>query len=1269
MIYDGLITENMLDSWIDRNSRQAQEIVPSLVDHLIAAAIPSPRFKRFPQGDSIGQHGPDGVLDTDIGFPGFVPDGLSYWETGSSKDAHRKASDDYNKLTASTPPEIRQQAGFIFVTPRSAYTDWEYTWKPDGQAEWLNEMRIRNEWKSVDIIDGTKIIAWLHKLPVVELWLARQMGILASGITTPELHWDLLQGIGSPPLLPPQVILANRDEVCKAIDLLLEDNCHQLKIETYHSHQLADLVSAHIASMNPDKRIRASGRCLIVTHPDSWNQLTNLSTPHVLVAEFLLEEQDRSGLLLLEQAKRKQHNVIFWGLPGGTSHPKFARLYNPTVFEVQKALEDGGYTEERSRSLALKCQGNLTTLLNILQRLSSTPEWSQKTEAAELAVIQMIGEWDDGRGEDKTTFENITGKTYGECIGIIQRIALLPDTPLTHHEGIWKFTSRYEVWYELGKYLFDEHISRFKGAAIQVLRERDPKFDLPPNERYMANIKGKVLQHSNHLRKGIAETLALLGNHKKALTSCTLGQPEKVARFAVSEILKDTDWKLWASLEDVSPLIAEAAPEEFLKALERDLINNPSIFIDLFTQEGDGFFGGNYMCGLLWALETLAWESEFFLRTFMVLGKLASIDPGGKSVNRPLNSMTTILLPWLPQTCASLQKRQVAVEKILNDYPGIGWSLLLSLLPKQHDVSSGTRRPTWRETIPQEWSNRVSSKDHYDQVRTYTKIVIREAEKDFQKLVELVERLDCLPQDAMGYVLLHLESESILSLKDDKKVFIWNLLNDLISKHKRFTGVEWTLPEDLIERITSVSKKLTPVSPFYRYQRIFSERDRNLLEERGNYDEQMKRIQIQRQDVILEMIHDGGVEKVLEFSKLVESPWRVGFSLGVVADEKTESAVLPRLLESIEKPLSQLAGGYILGRFKEQGLPWVDSLDMGNWSYSLIGQFLAFLPFEASIWERVSRLLKGNESHYWLKASVNPFGKKENLSWAVDRLTQFGRANEAIECLWAIKLDQQAIDWKQAVQALDVLYSSAENIRLMDTHAIVEVIKDLQDDAAMDQDELAKVEWRFLRCLERDRDAYPKCLEGRLAYDPNYFSWVIKNVFQSENEGDQRKILSEYDKMIAENGYHLLDNWQIIPGTQKDGEINHEALKEWLSVVKQLCGESGHLKSALRQVGKVMTHAPADPAGLWIHKSIAELLEAEDAEDLRDGYRSGRYFARSVYWGTGGKEERELALKFREEVEALENLGFVRFATSLKKVAKSYDQEAEREELEHRMDD
>ena len=98
-----IITENQLDEWVRANSTKAQGVIVELVWRLVAASCPRPKERRFPLGDSIGQPGPDGVLDTDFDFNPFVPVGRSYWEIGTGDKAGDKATSDYKKLPIEIP--------------------------------------------------------------------------------------------------------------------------------------------------------------------------------------------------------------------------------------------------------------------------------------------------------------------------------------------------------------------------------------------------------------------------------------------------------------------------------------------------------------------------------------------------------------------------------------------------------------------------------------------------------------------------------------------------------------------------------------------------------------------------------------------------------------------------------------------------------------------------------------------------------------------------------------------------------------------------------------------------------------------------------------------------------------------------------------------------------------------------------------------------------------------------------------------------------------
>lgn len=1268
MIHNRLITENQLDEYVRGNARIAQGLIVELIFRLVAVSTPNPIERRFPLADSIGQHGPDGILNTAIGFNPFVPEGSSFWEIGTGLDAGAKATADYSDLVKALPEDIRHNATFVFVTPLSGRRDWPHTWKEEAQGAWLSDRRSRGEWKDVRVLDGTKLIDWMLHFPSVERWLATQMGIPASEIATPEERWHLLRQIGAPPPLAPEVFLANREAAGLKLKDLLSGTTLQLRIDTHFPEQVVDFVVAYLAAMTADTRADVAGRCLIINGPEAWKAMAALPQPHILVIDSYLDDSDRLSLQLLQQSLNQRHAVVYGGLPGGIPHANRIQLPNAKSYQLQEALEKSGYPKERARLLAIKSDGNFSALLRCLHNLSLMPEWSQGTNAAELAIAELLGNWNENVTGDKVVAEGLLGKAYGEWIGAIREIALRPGTPLTQRDGIWKFVSRYQGWYALGPSLFDDHLDRLKINIVEVLKERDPKFELSPDERFAASIHGKILRHSHQLRRGLAETLALLGSHPKALTSCSFGKPDSIAVLAVREILEEADWVLWASLNDLLPLFAEAAPVEFLDAVEKALNASPTPFIEVFSQEGSGITGSNYMTGLLWALETLAWDAEYLTRVVIILAELASKDPGGNWANRPSSALAKILLPWFPQTSAPISKRHSAVATLLQELPAIGWKLLLDLLPESQQISTGSRKPAWREMIPQDWAEGVTRREYWEQIAIYADLAVSAAKEDLDKLVQLIDRIDDLPPPARDKLLAHLGSQPVLEMSEAARLRLWDELVGLVTKHRKYADAKWAMKGDVIDQIAVLADQLAPRSPIYLHQRLFGEREFELMEKKTDFAEQRKILEELRRKAIAEVLDTGGFDAILKFTRSVESPQRVGFSLGSVGSSELDSAILPALLESEEKALAQLAGAYIWGRFRSKQWDWVDSLDIATWQELDKGQFLAYLPFTSETWSRVNRLLPSDESPYWTKASANPYEADAHLEIAVDHLLQHGRANVAIMCLERMQLDNMGFTPEQAIRALDALYTTVAP-NAMDVYTIVDVIKALQNNPNTDPNSLFEVEWRFLPFLNEYHDASPKLLERRLADDPAFFCDVIRVIYRSKDDDTKSDEPSEQQKNIAENAYRLLTHWRTPPGSRPDGTFDGEVLAKWLEGVKAACQESGHLEVALIHVGHVFVYAPKDSDGLWIVHSVAKALNAKDAENIRDGFSTELYNSRGVHSWSAGREEKGLAEKYKADADAVEKHGYHRFAQSLRKLAGSYERDAERQATRDSLED
>jgi hypothetical protein len=713
------------------------------------------------------------------------------------------------------------------------------------------------------------------------------------------------------------------------------------------------------------------------------------------------------------------------------------------------------------------------------------------------------------------------------------------------------------------------------------------------------------------------------------------------------------------------PLLAEAAPDEFLEAVEAAVADpSASPFIDVFRQEGSagGLSGWNYITGVLWALETLAWHPDFLGRATILLGDLASIDPGGNWGNRPRNSLVDIFLPWHAQTLADLPARRSALESLLREHPDVAWNALINLLPSTHGTTSGTRKPIWRSFIPPGWKETVNG-DYWTQVHAYADMCTQIAAKQLHKLTQLVDRLASLPDPAFSQVLMHLSSSAVRSLPEEDRLPLWEALRDIALKHRKFAGAQWAMPAERVVKIEEVAGRLAPASFELANRRLFTERDFDLYKEKENFEEERQRIDRIRQDAIKTVLSTEGMDGIIRFVREVESPRKVGDALGSLEDPKIDAFLLPAFLDHDDRAVSQFLGSFVWRRFWTQNWAWLDHQLRQPWTKDQLLALLLLVPSEEQTWSRAEAILEGGLHSYWKQVRVDPWGLEPNaLLEAAEKLTSNEQPVAAVDCLYVLTHKKVPIPLPLASAALLGALSTSEQQKKIDHYRTVDVIKWLQDNAPLDSDDLFRIEWNYLPLLDRLYGGEPKVLEYKLASSPEFFCEVIATIFRSDKEDKEKEVeVSEAQKRIAQNAYSLLHGWRVLPGSLLDGTFDGDKFAEWLDEVKKRCKESGHFRIAMDQLGQALAHAPQDPAGLWLHKSIMAALDSRDVPEMRRGFTAGLFNKRGVHGFSHGEEEKQIATGYRAKAKELSNSGFHRVADAVRGLAEDYELAAERE--------
>ncbi|HYA39763.1 MAG TPA: hypothetical protein VEF34_00540, partial [Syntrophobacteraceae bacterium] len=1130
MEHTKLVTASELEDFADR--RDSEPTIPELVASLVNLSVPDLTLCRIPYGDSIGLPGFDGMVQTESGFRQFVPKQTSYWEIGRGADAQDKATKEYKKRTRKTPPTERAKATFVFVTPRSE--DWDQR----SQAAWI-QRRQGDGWKEVKVIDGVQLCEWLREFPCVGKWLLQRIGLVKAltGFQTPAEHWShLAQMVNTDdPPLPPKIFLVGRENACQQLGRLFRDEIRQLIFAIESENDAEDFIAAFLESLDETTRRAFSSRCLFISDAEAWHSFSNLRVSHILVASPRLDFADTYEQLHL--AARTRHSIIF-SVSGAWSHgaEKLIPIMSPSRSLLEKTLVESGFGLERAAELASSGAQSLAALKRFLRGLGELPPYATWENARLLAQASMIGKWKGNNAADREAIEILVGKSYGEWIEAARAETLRADTPLIQRNESWKVISRGEAWSALGPRITDEDLDFFQKMVLRVLGEKDPQFELSKDERFAASIRGKVLAHSRSIREGVVETLALLGAKRKALSSASRDMAEGTARFVVRTLLHEADWLTWASLNNEMPLLAEAAPDEFLDAVEAGVADpSTSPFTEVFRQEGSpgDLSGWNYITGVLLALETLAWHPDYLGRVTSLLGDLASIDPGGSWANRPRNSLVDIFLPWHAQTLADLPVRRSALESLLREHVDVAWNILVSLLPKAHGVTSGTRKPIWRSFIPPGWKETVTVNQYWAQVQMYAEMCTQTAARQLDKLTQLVDHLADLPEPAHSQVLNHLSSSAVTSLPEADRVPLWEALKDMALKHRKFANAQWAMPAERVAKIEEVANSLAPASFELATRRLFNERDFDLYEETGNFEQERQRLDHIRQDAIRVILSGEGVAGIIRFAQQVESPRKVGDALGAIEDARIDEFLLPTFLDHVDRPIIQFLGSFVWRRFWKQKWAWVDQQLSQAWRKDQLLAFLLLVPFDRQTWRRAEEILGSEALSYWKQVQVNPWGMEpDDLLEAADKLTSNWQPAKAISCLYLLVHKKVPIPMPLASAILLGTLSEEEQQKQVDQYEIIDVIKWLQENAPTDSDDLFKIEWHYLPLLNRLYGGEPKVLEHKLASSPEFFCEVIAAVFRSDKEDKEKEIeVSETQKRIAQNAYSLLHGWRLLPGS------------------------------------------------------------------------------------------------------------------------------------------
>ena len=1112
-------------------------------------------------------------------------------------------------------------------------------------------------WRDVRVLDADDIEQALEVSPAVQIWLSELLGMDPFGATSIEDWWERFSR-GFRPTLTSPVVLAGREDQASALTRRLADEVGRTFIRAASIDDGLAFAACSMMMMGPDNSEPMLAKSLLVHDGVTLRRLERTSSLLILLP---YEEHLQRDAHLIDN-----HHVVFVITdPDGDAEVELPPLDH---LALRSALKEAGVPDADLDRYMRAGNKSLVALRRVSTQSRDPEAWGADLADRPIRRAWLAGAWSQTRSGDAEAMDALTETGGDELEERLTAAIRQPDPLFTRVGATWAVAAPEDSWRVARQLISDRDLDSLERAIQTVLGAVDPRLELPAEDRWLAEIHGKSRIHSSDLRKGLGRSLALLGARGDELW-LSAGRSarqwaERVAWNLFERATQDESAQLWTSMEDIVPLLAEAAPDPFLRELSQSTSGTEPLAGKLFQDVDDHWNAGSPHTGFLWALEGLAWSEQYMGYAAEVLAQLAEIDPGGRLSNRPSASLEAIFKPWYPQTSAPLATRVQTLDALIRRHVEVAWELLLDLIPEPSGFASQSYRPQFRAWGgPSEPS--VPRSEFIEMVKAACDRVLMLATEKPSRWVSVLPKLGRMPPESRWEALDALGTLDPANLNHEERLALWEAIDHLVRRHREHEEAEWSMDEESLMALGNVRDRVTPDRPSDVHRWLFDDWHPSIgvspADDLESYDAALEAV---RRQAIHEVLESEGWDAVVALAGTVELPWAVGFSLAHASDANDGAALA--LLDGPDRSQIQFAEGYARARLAgdlDRIREWVER---SSGRPVLQARLLQLSVDVEGAWRLLAEYGPEVDSAYW--SEFMPYGRGADfpfVSEAARQLIAHGRVAMALDALSMYAARQSGVDTDLIIEALKTFGTKEdpETARVSDYD--ISRLLDYLKQEGIDDETIALLEWRYLPLLQDESRTL--ALENLLARNPGTFVALVELVFRRASE-DADSASRNDNPTLASNAYRLLREWRIVPGTREDGTVDGVALNEWLAEARRLLADADRMEVGELHIGEVLAHAPEDPDGTFPTLPVRDALEAAPNNRLERGFGIGLFNKGGITsrgLTDGGQQEYELAAKYESWASAV-HATHPRTASALRDMAESYRDEGRRNDEEAR---
>lgn len=1186
----------------------------------------------FPAYDEAERPGWDGYVDASAATP-WIPIGVSGWEFGCNADPERKAQSDYNARLGRVPEEERKNTTFVFVTPR----------KWPGKQAWEKARRAEKQFRDMRAFDASDLEQWLEQSVATQTWFAELIGASTEGLRSLENCWTQWADATEPRLS--RELFSGQAETAKgAITEWLRDPTSRPLVISAESSDEALAFLHCVAEAVDNTTTWLNSRCIVVDSVAALQKAVRASTNFIAVVTSRDAEEAIAGLY------RNQPAIL---IRPRSSLDDRADITLDALDDdsFQKGMQAMGINEHEAERLARVSRQYPTILRRALSTIPAIrrPTWSEDPAMARQIIrLGLAGAWVTTKAADRAVLAALFDSDYERVEEMLAHLRHVQATPIWEAGNVAGVTSKVDILTACGSSITKGMIDRFFDVAKTVLSEADPALDLPEDEQWAASFYGKSRDHSETLRSGICESLVLLAISGDKLFGQALGiNCRDRVDSLVRGLLTPFNERTWLSQRRDLQHYAEASPNVFLDIVEDDLGSDAPKIHALMGSGGGSLFSSCPRTGLLWALESLAWDPERMPRVVEILAALSTIEITDNISNKPEASLKAIFLWCMPQTAANVQQRITALERLCRRHPKVGWRVCLAQL-NTHSAS-GSSRPRWRrDGIGAGGFDQ--GKENFQFWLNAVDLAISWSDHGHNTLGDLVEHVHQFDDERSDRLWSAIAAWRASDPSEEEMA----ALRERIRRHsdtRRGRRRHMTTGNRAKARIAYES--LAPQDVVVRNQWLFANHwvDESFAElEDDNYDyrKREERIGALRVSALKEVwdaqAYEGFVRLCLSGNAATTAGWHLSHS---ILDFDTALEVLLGLINEKDEKYRRVIDGAISGVLNGRDKSVLDAL-MSNCIAALtqngnttgVVRLLLAAPFNGATWRHLDTIEAPLRERYWADVLPRWEGQcAEEFHVAIMQLVEAKRPRAAFEF---VSMDLEKIEPQvlfSLLHSVATIGNEPAGTNLLSAHSIGKAISVLDNSKQIAEDALASLEFIYIDAIEQARGKATN-LERQLAKSPLLYVQILSYLYRRVDGGDDpaewRIQNPELATATASRAHSLLTHIRHLPGTKADGSVDETALIAWIEETRRLAKDFGRLESADEMIGELLYSKQIGTDGIWPSDPVREALEHVRSRAMARGMSLATYNGRGATWrGEGGQQERDLAATYQRYASAL----------------------------------